>query len=62
MPHDTITSNLFIAFGQKLKGKKCKPYGSDTRVHIPSNVLFTYPDISIVCGKVITLNNDDSMF
>ena len=59
MPHNTITSNLFIALGQKLKGKKCKPYGSDMRVHIPSNTLFTYPDISIVCGGVITLNNDD---
>lgn len=29
------------------------------RVHIPINTLFTYPDISIVCGDVITLNNDE---
>jgi Uma2 family endonuclease len=58
LPHNEITSNLLIAIGQKLKGKKCKPFGSDLRIHIPSNTLFTYPDISIFCGKVITLNDD----
>lgn len=57
--HNAITSNFFIAVGQKLKGKKCKPYGSDLRIHIQSNTLFTYPDISIICGEIITLNNDD---
>ncbi len=59
LPHNTITSNLMTVLGQKLKGKKCKPFGSDMRIHIPSNTLFTYPDISIVCGEVITLNNDE---
>ena len=59
VPHNTITGNLFIALGQKLKGKKCKPYNSDQRIHIQSNTLFTYPDISIICGEIITLNNDD---
>ena len=48
-----------MALGNKLKGKRCKPYGSDQRIHIPSNTLFTYPDISIVCGEIITLNNDE---
>ncbi|HYK45626.1 MAG TPA: Uma2 family endonuclease, partial [Parafilimonas sp.] len=38
---------------------KCQPYGSDQRIHIPSNTLFTYPDISIVCGEIITLNEDE---
>jgi Uma2 family endonuclease len=59
MPHNRISSNLMITLGQKLKGKKCQPYGSDARIHIESNTLFTYPDISIICGEVITLNNDD---
>ena len=59
IPHVKITSNLLIALGLKLKGKKCQPYGSDARIHIESNTLFTYPDITIICGEVITLNNDD---
>ena len=57
--HNTITGNLFVSLANKLKGKKCKPFNSDQRIHIPSNTLFTYPDISIICGEIITLNNDD---
>jgi Uma2 family endonuclease len=59
VPHNTIARNLLIALGSKLRGKKCQPYGSDQRIHIQSNTLFTYPDISIICDEVITLNNDD---
>ncbi|MEP6681993.1 MAG: Uma2 family endonuclease, partial [Parafilimonas sp.] len=59
LPHIKITGNFFNALANKLKGKKCQPYGSDMRVHIPLNTLFTYPDITIVCEEVITRNNDD---
>ena len=59
VPHNIITTNVLISLGQKLKGKKCKPFNSDQRIHIPSNTLFTYPDISIICGEIITLNDDN---
>jgi len=59
VPHNAISGNFFVALMNKLRGKKCKPYNSDQRIHIPSNTLFTYPDISIVCGEVITLNDDE---
>lgn len=59
MPHNTISGNLFIELGIRLKGKGCRPYNSDTRIHIEANTLFTYPDISIICGEPETLNNDD---
>ncbi len=59
VPHNIIIRNFFGVLGQQLKGKKCKPFNSDQRIHIPSNTLFTYPDISIICGEIITLNNDD---
>lgn len=49
--HNEIFSNLFGDIAHKLKGKGCKPYGSNFRVHIPKNTLYTYPDIIIVCGK-----------
>ncbi|MEJ0055171.1 MAG: Uma2 family endonuclease [Bacteroidota bacterium] len=32
--HNEIFSNVFIAIGSQLKGKPCKPYGSDLRIHI----------------------------
>ncbi len=59
VPHNEICVNLIAILKNKLKGKKCKPYNSDQRIHIQSNTLFTYPDISIVCGEIITLDNDD---
>lgn len=49
--HNEIFSNFLGDIAHKLKGKACKAYGSDFRVHIPKNTLYTYPDIIIVCGK-----------
>jgi Uma2 family endonuclease len=57
--HNTIAVNLTVLLGQKLKGSSCKPFNSDQRIYIPENTLFTYPDISIVCGEIITKDNDD---
>ncbi len=59
IPHVRITDNFLFQLKLKLKEKKCQPYGGDLRIHIPSNTLFTYPDISIICGEVITLDNDE---
>lgn len=56
--HNVIFSNLFISIGIQLKGKPCKPYGSDLRIHIPENTLYTYPDISIICGEIVPSKTD----
>ena len=50
LEHNIIFSNLFGELSHKLKGKNCRPFGSDLRIHIPINTLFTYPDITIICG------------
>ncbi|MBS1574253.1 MAG: Uma2 family endonuclease [Bacteroidetes bacterium] len=55
--HNIIFSNLFGDLAFRLKGKKCRPYGSDFRIHIPENTLYTYPDISIVCRDILEDNN-----
>jgi Uma2 family endonuclease len=57
--HNRIVVRLTGLLSQQLRGKTCEPFNSDQRIHIPENTLFTYPDISIVCGPVKTLNNDD---
>ena len=56
--HNIISGNLYFRLREKLSGKSCQPFNSDQRIHIPSNTLFTYPDISIVCGEPETLHND----
>ncbi len=59
IPHNLIADNIYYQLRLQLKGKKCKPFSSDTRIHIPQNSLFAYPDISVVCGDIETLNNDN---
>lgn len=56
--HNVIFSKLFGELAYRLKGKPCRPYGSDFRIHIPENTLYTYPDISIICGEIIPSKAD----
>lgn len=57
--HNKIAINTSTLLANKLKGKPCQPFNSDQRIHIEKNSLFTYPDISVVCGDIETRNNDD---
>ena len=59
VPHNTIAGNLFRDISVHLKRKPCKPFNSDQRIYVLKNGLHTYPDISIVCGKTETKNNDN---
>jgi Uma2 family endonuclease len=56
-PHSIITGNFYAFLHTRLKGKGCRPYGSDMRVHTPINSLYAYPDISVVCGEKKFLDN-----
>jgi len=52
--HNDINYNINRLVAPFLHGKGCKLYGSDFRIHIPENTLYTYPDFTIVCGKTET--------
>ena len=58
LPHNKIFANLFGILAMRLRGKPYQPYGSDLRIHIPENTLYTYPDISIICGDFISAEPD----
>jgi len=60
--HNIIFSNLFTGLGFRLKGKSCQPYGPDLRINIPENTLYTYPDISVVCGDLQLSPEDEDSF
>ncbi|MBB6237990.1 Uma2 family endonuclease [Pedobacter sp. AK013] len=57
--HNEIFSNIFGEIANKLKGTPCRPYGSDKRMNIPENTLFTYPDISIYCNGLTHSDVDE---
>ena len=57
--HNLVVGNIYNTLKNKLKGMPCKPLTSDSRIHIERNTLFTYPDVSVVCGEPQFLNNDE---
>lgn len=57
--HNEIAVNCIYELKSKLKGKPCRPYGSDFRVTIPENTLYTYPDISVFCSEPETLDEQE---
>lgn len=54
LQHVAINTNLVTALGNRLKGGPCRAYGNDLRVRIPRKTLYTYPDMSVVCGEAQT--------
>ncbi len=49
--HNTISLSIAGELRQQLKRCQCKVYQVDMRVYIPKTGLYTYPDVSVVCGK-----------
>jgi Uma2 family endonuclease len=56
--HNIIFKNVYLELGTALKGKPCQPYGSDLRIKIPENTLYTYPDISVICQELSTSSDE----
>ena len=49
--HNDIAGNTFASLHTRLRGQRCKPYNSDTkiRLHLAGQVRFYYPEVSVVC-------------
>ncbi len=49
--HSAITMNVGAALRPRLRGR-CRVFDSNLRVHVESTGLFTYPDVTVVCGEL----------
>ena len=49
--HSVICSSILVALGTRLRGKKCRPLASDSKVLVrtPAGHYFYYPDVSVAC-------------
>jgi Uma2 family endonuclease len=51
LPHNEIAANVLSELRARLRESDCGAFGSDLRVCTPAG-LYTYPDVSVVCGRV----------
>ncbi len=49
--HNLIVSNCIQTLGQQLKKKLCRVYPGDLKLRVNATGLYTYPDLSVVCGE-----------
>jgi len=50
--HSLIATNLAREIGNQLKSSPCVPYNSDLRLKVVATSLYTYPDLSVICGRL----------
>lgn len=50
--HSLVQGNLITSLNQFLRAKPCRVFTSDMRVLVESSTFYTYPDVSVVYGKV----------
>ena len=51
LAHSRLTANLLREIGHQLRAKPCRPYTNDTRIKVAAARFYTYPDLSVICGK-----------
>jgi Uma2 family endonuclease len=51
LAHNRIVANLLIAIGPQLKATPCAVLPSDMRLRVPDTGLYTYADVSVICGE-----------
>src|SRR5256714_2986719 len=49
--HNLVVGNVFGELRQQLRDRACQAYVSDMRVKVRANGLYTYPDVTVVCGE-----------
>ncbi len=50
--HAAVAGNVLTLLNIQLSGKKCRVFTSDLRIRVVATGLGTYPDVSVVCGRL----------
>jgi Uma2 family endonuclease len=50
--HSRLAANVLLLLGARLEGKPCQAFTSDLRIRATATGLGTYPDVSVVCGRL----------
>jgi len=50
--HSLIATNLGAELRSLLRGRPCRVFNADLRIKVEAAGLYTYPDLSVVCGPL----------
>lgn len=50
--HAALASAMAYQLGRALEGRPCRIFSSDLRIRISTTGLATYPDLTVVCGRL----------
>src|SRR5579872_395253 len=56
--HDRLTRELILILSPQVEKHGCELYTSNMRVRVSSTGLYTYPDLTVVCGQQQFLEDD----
>ena len=56
--HGALAAAVIRRIGNAIDGQPCRVFTSDVRVRVIDTGLSTYPDVTVVCGKVDTAPED----
>lgn len=57
--HSLMIANCVRSIGNRLDGASCRTYESNLRVRIARRTLYSYPDVTVICGSP-KIDPDDS--
>ena len=49
--HNFIAGSVYAELRAQLRGRPCEVYSSDMRVKVSASRVYTYPDVSALCGE-----------
>src|SRR5262249_17817223 len=50
--HAALIASLTRLLGNQLEGRPCRLFSADLRIRVLETGLATYPDLSVICGKL----------
>jgi Uma2 family endonuclease len=56
--HNRIAGNFYRKVSDQLENRPCEAFISDLRVRVNSTGLYTYPDVTVVCGEPEFLDDE----
>jgi Uma2 family endonuclease len=52
--HSALAVAVTVTLANQLRGGPCRVFSSDLRVRVAATGLVTYPDVTVVCGRLAT--------